>query len=183
VSSVSDFEYFAKKVKKQISIKVEKLKVETSDYLRIKEHESEQKTDSWSKHARIQWDQECYAKEQQSRITIENEANREWFKFKKKRELALRSLLKMRLEEIFPVLAECFISKISQEYETGIFTMPEAYIPSVKKEGFLLQTGEKEEIIFTSGNLYIEYSVERIMEELDDEIVSRMLLKEDKWQK
>jgi hypothetical protein len=61
--------------------------------------------------------------------------------------------------------------------------MPEAYMPSVKKEGFLLHTGEKEEIIFTSGNLYIEYSVERIMEELDDEIVSRMLLKEDKWQK
>ncbi len=183
VSLVSDFEHFAQKVKKQIGVKVEKLEVETSDYLRAKKNESDHNIESWLKHAQNEWDQERYAEEQQSRIIIAEDANREWSKFKKKRELALRSLLKVRLEEIFSVLAECFISKISQEYQTGTFTMPEAYISSVVKEGFLLNIGEKEEIIFTSGNLYIEYSVERIIEELDDEIVSRMLTKEDKWQK
>ena len=182
MSSVSDFEHFAQKVKKQISTKVEKLEVETSDYLQIKENETEHKINSWSKQARLQWDQERYAQEQKSRIIITDEVNRQWSTFKKKRELALRSLLKVRLEEIFPVLAKCFVSQISQEYQTGTFTMPEAYRTSLTKEGFLLHIDEKEQIVFSSGNLYIEYSVERIMEELDEVIISHMATKEERWQ-
>jgi len=58
--------------------------------------------------------------------------------------------------------------------------MPEAYMSFVTKEEFLLRMCEKEEIVFTSGNLYIEYSVERIIEELDDEIT--LHFKDDKWQ-
>jgi len=60
--------------------------------------------------------------------------------------------------------------------------MPKAYMSLVKKEGFFLHTDEKEQIIFTSGNLYIEYSIERIIEELDDEINLGMHFKDDEWQ-
>ena len=182
VSSVSDFEHFAQKVKKQIGIKVRRIEEETSAYLHAKENEAEHKINSWMKHARFEWDQERYAQEQQSRISIAEEVNRQWSEFKKERRSALRSALKVRLEEIFPALAECFVSHVSQQYETGTFTLPEVYMSSVTKEGFVLHSCETEEIVFISGNLYIEYSVERIIEELDDEIVSYMHFKDDKWQ-
>ncbi|WP_415406165.1 hypothetical protein ACLHDG_10390 [Sulfurovum sp. CS9] len=182
VSSVSDFEHFAEKVKKQISTKVRRVEVETSDYLLAKENEAEHKINSWTKHAHFEWDQERYAQEQRSHNSIEEEVNRKWSEFKKERKSALRSALKIRLYQIFPTLAECFISQISQKYQTGTLTMPEAYMSFVTKEGFLLHMCEKEQIIFTSGNLYIEYSVERIIEELTDEIDSRMHFKEDTWQ-
>jgi len=179
VSSVSDFEHFAQKVKKQIGLKVKRVEEETSDYLLQKENEVMHKIGSWMKHAQTQWDQECYAQEQQSRNSIAEEVNRQWSEFKKERKLALDSALKMRLEEIFPSLAECFVFEISQKYQTGTFTMPEAYMSFVTTEGFVLDSCKKEQIVFTNGNLYIEYSVERIIEELDDEINLRM---EDKWQ-
>ena len=182
VSSVSDFEHFAQKVKKQIGIKVKRVEEETSDYLLQSENEVEHKINSWSKHAQTQWDQEHYAQEQQSRNSIVQEVNRQWSEFKKERKSALRSALKIRLEEIFPTLAECFVSQISQKYQTGTFTMPEAYMSSVTKEGFLLHVCKKEKIVFTRGNLYIEYSVERIIEELSDEIALRMDFKEERWQ-
>lgn len=182
VSSVSDFEHFSEKVKKQIGLKVKSVEEETSDYLLQTENEVMHKIDSWLKHAQTQWDQERYAQEQQSRNSIEEEMNRQWSEFKKERKSALRSALKMRLEEIFPTLAECFVSQISQWYQVGTFTMPEAYMSFVTKEEFLLRMCEKEEIVFTSGNLYIEYSVERIMEELSDEIDLHMHFKDDRWQ-
>ena len=182
VSSVSDFEHFAQKVKKQIGLKVKSVEEETSDYLLQTENEVVHKIDSWSKHAQTQWDQERYGQEQQSRNSITEEVNRQWSEFKKERKSALRSAIKVRLEEVFPALAECFISQILQEYQTGTFTMPEAYMSLVKKEGFFLHTDEKEQIIFTNGNLFIEYSVEHIIEELDDEINLGMHFKDDKWQ-
>ncbi len=182
VSSVSDFEHFAQKVKKQISTKVRRIEVETSDHLLQTENEAEHKINSWTKHAQTQWGQERYAQEQQSRNSISEEVNRQWSEFKKERRTVLSSALKVRLEEVFPMLAECFVSQISQKYGTGTFTMPKAYMSFVTTEGFVLHSCEKEEIIFTSGNLYIEYSVERIIEELDDEINLGMHFKDDKWQ-
>jgi len=77
VSSVSDFEHFAQKVKKQISTKVRSIEIETSDYLHAKENEAEYKIDSWIKHAHFEWDQERYTQEQQSRIRVEEEVNRQ----------------------------------------------------------------------------------------------------------
>jgi len=182
VSSVSDFEHFAQKVKKQIGFKVKSVEEETSDYLLQTENEVMHKIDSWLKYAQTQWDQERYAQEQQSRNSITEEVNRQWSEFKKEHKSTLRSALKIRLKEVFPALAECFVSQISQKYQIGTFTMPKAYMSLVKKEGFFLHTDEKEQIIFTSGNLYIEYSIERIIEELDDEINLGMHFKDDEWQ-
>jgi len=170
VSSVSDFEHFAQKVKKQIEIKIKRVEEETSDYLHAKENETDHKINSWMKHAQNEWDQERYAQEQQSRNRITEEVNRQWSEFKKERKLTLNSVLKERLDQIFPSLVECFVLQLLQKYQTGTFTMPKAYMPLVTKEGFLLHLCKKEQIIFTRGNLYIEYSVERIIEELDDEI-------------
>lgn len=179
VSSVSDFEHFAEKIKKQTSTKVRKIEAETADYLLQTENEAEHKINCWLKHAQTQWNQERYAKEQQSFKGINEDVKRQWSAFKKERTSALREAFRIRLEEIFPALAECFISQVSQQYQTGSFTMPEAYMPFLKEEGFILHLSEKEQIVFRSENLYIEYSVERIIEELDEEINVHM---EDKWQ-
>ncbi len=179
MSSVSDFENFAQKIKEQISITVKEIETESAAYLLQKEHETAYNIDAWLKQEEIKWNQAYNAQKQQSRNLVEGKMNAEWFTFKKERRLALRSALKRELEEIFPVLAECFISTVVQKYQKGIFTMPERYFPSVETEGFILNVSEKEEIIFTSENLFIEYSLERIMEELDDDITLGM---EETWQ-
>ena len=182
VSLVSDFEHFAQKVKKQISIKVRRVEAGTSEYVLQTENEAAHKINSWKQHAQTQWDQERYAQEQQSRNAITEEVNRQWSEFKKERRSVLISALKVRLKEVFPMLAACFVSQISQKYGTGTFTMPKAYMSFVTTEGFVLHSCKKEEIVFTSGNLYIEYSIERIIEELSDEINLGMHFKDDKWQ-
>ena len=179
MSSVSDFEHFAQKIKKQISINVKKIETERSDYLLQKTHETVHNIDAWLKQEKVKWDQARYAQKQQSRNLLEGEMNAEWSTFKKERRSVLRSALKRGLEEIFPSLVESFISTIVQKYQKGIFSMPEKYFPLVETEGFVLHVSEKEEIIFTSGNLFIEYSLERIMEELDDDITLGM---EQAWQ-
>jgi len=132
-------------------MKVKRVEEETSAYIHAKEKEAEHKTEHWLKHAENEWRQERYAKEQQSRNRTAEEVNRQWSEFKKERKLALNSVLRERLEQIFPELAECFVSQISQKYQTGTFTMPEAYRPSVTKEGFVLHPCKKEQIIFTRG--------------------------------
>lgn len=182
VSSVSDFEHFSQKVKKQIGIKIKRVEKETSAHLLQTENEVSHKISTWMKHAQTQWDQERYTQEQQSRNSITEEMNRQWAQFKKERKSVLKLALKIRLEQIFPTLAECFVSQISQQYKTGTFTMPEVYMAFITTEGFILHSCEKQEIIFRRGNLYIEYSVERIIEELDDEITLCMNFKEDRWQ-
>lgn len=179
MSSVSDFEYFAQKIKKQISINVKKIETEKSAYLLQKKHETAHNIDVWLKQEEVKWDQAHNAQKQQSRNLVQGEMNAEWSTFKKERRSALRSALKRRLEEIFPSLAECFISTVVQKYQKGIFSMSERYFPLVETERFVLKISKKEEIIFTSGNLFIEYSIERIMEELDDDITLGM---EEAWQ-
>ena len=171
VSSVSDFEHFAQKFREHIAYKIKSLEDETSAYVLKKENETTQTQERWLEDARYQWDKEYHDLERQHQNTIEEEMNKEWSKYIKEYETALRSLLQKELKEAFPKLAECFLSKISKLYETGVFTMPEAYMPLVKKEGLSLQKSAEEKVIFTSGNLYIEYSLERIMEELDEEII------------
>ena len=179
VSSVSDFEHFAEKIKKKTRTKVRKIEAETADYLLQTKNEAEHKINTWLKHAQTQWGQERNAKEQQSLRRRDEEVKRQWSAFKIERTSALREALRIRLEKIFPALAECFISRVSQQYQTGSFTMPEAYMTFIKEEGFIFHLSEKEEIVFRSGNLYIEYSLDRIMEELDAEINLGM---EETWQ-
>ncbi|MEA3456294.1 MAG: hypothetical protein U9R26_07275 [Campylobacterota bacterium] len=178
-SSVSDFELFALKVEEHIASRVKKSKEESSEYRLQKEEENIQEAENWLKQKRTEWKLELAAREQQEKRTIAETVSRQWSLFRKEAEREVKEALKRRLEEEFPILAKCFITLVSKQYETGIFRMPETYSESIDRERFDLELCREEKIVFELGNLYIEYSVERIMEELKSEIVD---LKEDTWQ-
>ena len=108
--------------------------------------------------------------------------NLQWSAFKKERKNRLETALKTRLQEEFPSLAACFIAWVSRNYKTGIFTMHHSFTALAESEQFDIRECEKEQVIFASGNLYIEYSVERIIEELGDEIAQQMHFEENEWQ-
>ncbi len=182
ISSVSDFERYALKSKKRIAAKVKKSEDEASAYALEKEKEAQQETERWLQQSRSEWKRELSARQKQGKRGVSDEVKRQWSAYKKERKQALESALRVRLAEAFPALAECFIDWVSQNYETGVLIMPKAYAASVKTERFDLHESKKEQVVFTSGNLYIEYSVERIIEELGDDIVSSMHFEEGPWQ-
>lgn len=181
VSSVSDFERFALKVKKHIADKINESEKDASFYALRKEEKSAQETEKWLQQARSEWKHELNAREQQEHRAISDEVNREWSTFRKEREMELREAIKEQLGQSFPLLAECFIAWVLQNYETGRLTLPKAYSVHIDTERFNVHTCEEKQVIFESGNLYIEYSVERIIEELNDEITASMHFEEDPW--
>jgi len=183
VSSAYDFENFAEKIEKLTLITVNEIERETEDYLLQREHETKESIALFLKQAQDAWDQEKDSLKKANHHHVETVMNAEWSTFIKERRSALRTALKTRLEEIFPSLAECFISTIIQKYDSGTFIMPERYSVSGLKEGYTLIDSQKDEIIFRSGNLYIEYSVERILEELKDELSSHFNIEDEKWQR
>lgn len=181
ISSVSDFERFALKTKKRIAAKAERSEADASVYALQKEEEALREIERWLQQSRSEWKQELRAREQEGRRGVSDEAERLWSAYKKERRTALEAALKVRLSQEFPVLAACFIAWVSRNYKKGVLIMPKAHMASVKTELFELLECKKEQIVFTSGNLYIEYSVERIIEELGDEIASGMYFEENRW--
>jgi primosomal protein N' len=182
LSSVSDFERFALKSKKRIAAKVKKTEEDASAYALQKEEAAQQEIEHWLRQSRAEWKQALSAKRKRGEKAISDEVKRGWSAYAKEHKTALEAALKVRLSAEFPALAACFIAWVSKKYETGVFTMPRAYAGSVKSEFFEVIECEDEQIVFTSGNLYIEYSVERIIEELADDIASCMRFGEAPWQ-
>ncbi len=181
-SSAYDFEQFAQKIKKKTAMTVKEIEAETADYLLQKEQETEKSIASWLKEAENVSEQERDRQNKLDRHSIEAQMNTEWSAFIKERRSVLRSMLENRIEAQFSSLAECFISTIIKKYEKGTFTMPLKYHASVLKEGFVLKDLDKEKIIFTRKNLFIEYSVERILQELEDELTSHFQMEDGTWQ-
>lgn len=179
ISSVSDFERFAVKTQKSIATKVKRAEDDAALYALQKEEETLRKIQGWRELSRTEWEQELYAREQQGERAVSDEVNRQWSAFKKERKTALKAAFKVRLEEVFADLATCFVAWVSGNYKRGTFTMAEAFIPLVNRERFDIRECEKEQVVFESGNLYIEYSVERIIEELGDEITQHMHFEEN----
>jgi len=182
VSSESDFELFAQKVKEHTNTTIKKIEDEASLYVIKSKEEVVQDIEQYSQEALLRFKQQYKAKEQQGYKDIENEISREWNDFKQERENKLDEELKKRLEEIFPSLATSFIECVSQHYKTGTLVLPKSYMPLIKIEKFSLVQSKDGCIIFKSGNLYIEYSIERIMEELHNDIASSMNFEENLWQ-
>jgi len=181
-SSVSDFERFALKVEEHIAARVKKSEEERSAHRLQKKERSLRETEKCMQQKRSDWKLELTARERQDRRAIADEAAQQWSAFKKESEVAVKEGLKIRLEKEFPSLVECFVKWASQEYEKGIFIMPAVYHALVNRERFELQASQKNTIIFRNNNLYIEYSVERIMEELKSEMTAMMHFEEDPWQ-
>ena len=182
ISSVSDFERFALKTEQSIATKVKKSEENTSLYVLQKEESTLRELQEWRELSTAEWKQELYAREQQGERAIADEINRQWSAFKKERKRALEVTLKTRLQDEFPALAACFITWVSHNYKTGSFTLNSSFTALVDNKQFDIHECEKEQVIFASGNLYIEYSVERIIEELGDEIAKQMHFEENEWQ-
>lgn len=183
MSSAYDFEHFAEKIEKLTLITVDEIERETADYLLQRENDTTETIALFLRQAQDAWDQEKDSRKKTNHHHVETLMNAEWSTFIKERRSALTTALRTRLEEIFPSLAECFISTVIQKYDSGTFTMPERYSVSGLKEGYVLIDSEKDEIIFRSGNLYIEYSVERIFEELEEELTLHFNIEDEKWQR
>ena len=182
VSSASDFELFAQKVKEHTILSIKKIEDEVSMYVTKSEKIALQELQIHSLETTALWEQEYKAIEQQEYKNIDDDISRQWNVFKQKRENTLYRELKEELNKIFPKLAKSFIFCIANRYDTGIFILPKAYITLVEIEKFNLHTNKDNKLIFKSGNLYIEYSVERIMEELHNDIASSMNFEENVWQ-
>lgn len=182
ISSVSDFERFALKTEQSIAAKVKKSEDDASLYALQKEASSLQELERWKVLSAAEWKQELYAREQQGERAVADEVNTQWSAFKKERKTAIKTALKARLQQEFPALAACFVAWVSRNYKTGTFTMNRSFMALVESEKFEVRECEKEQVVFTSGKLYIEYSVERIIDELGDEIAQQMHFEENEWQ-
>lgn len=183
VSSVSDFERFAQTLRKAIAADVKERGEKAASYARQKEAESQQLTKQWREASDREWQQELRLRQRIGRREIAEEVRRQWSAFRQARELALKTTLRKELRVIFPELAQCFIAWVSDNYNGGRFTVPKAYRHLVKSSLFEVMTCEEEEVVFEKGNLYIEYSVQRIIEELGDEIAFQMHVEDIEWQK
>lgn len=181
-SSVSDFELFALKVEEHITAKVKKSEEDSAAYHLQKKEEILRKTEEWITQKHSEWKLELSVQEQQERRAFSDETGRQWSLFKKESEKEVSEALKKRLEEEFPILVKCFITWVSQQYQTGVFIAPASYGKLVNTEKFDLEVCSEEKIVFRQDNLYIEYSVERIMEELKDEMTAMMHFEENLWQ-
>lgn len=182
VSSASDFDLFSQKVKEHTSSLIKKIEDEASIYVKKSEKMALQELKIDSLETTALWEHEYKAIERQEYKNIENDINMQWNAFKQERENTLYIQLKQELYKIFSKLAKSFILCVSNRYETGTFIIPKSYMTLVKGEKFKLHTNEDNKIIFKNGNLYIEYSVERIMEELHNDIASSMNFEENIWQ-
>lgn len=182
VSSESDFELFAKKVKAHTLTAVKKIEDEASLYVAESEKKALEDIERYSQEIRIQWEKEFRQKEQQEYKNIESDLKREWNSFKQDRESMLYKYVQEGIEKIFSSLVESFLAYISDHYESGILIMPNSFAQKVNIEKFEVHESEDERIIFKKDNLYIEYSLERVMEELHNDIASSMSFEENLWQ-
>lgn len=174
VSSVSDFERYAKTLQKAIAAGVKEREEKAASYARQKEAESQQQTEQWREESQTEWKQELRLRERIGRREIAEEMSRQWSVFRQARESVLKTALAKELEAIFPELAECFIGWVSDNYNGGRFTVPKTFLSLIKSPLFEVTTCEEEQVVFEKENLYIEYSVRRIIEELGDKIALQM---------
>lgn len=182
VSSVSDFERFARNINSRVGTAVTKIEAEALTYARQKEEGALREAARWAEQSQTQWKAELRMREERGGRAITEEMERQWYGFRRERESALKKRLEVRLKAIFPELAECFVAWVSRNYASGSFSVPKAYAALVERPRFALSECEKEQLLFVKGNLHIEYSVARIIEELGDEIALQMRFEEGTWQ-
>jgi hypothetical protein len=182
ISSVSDFNHFAQKIEKSIATKVKIKEADASAYVLQKQKDTLTEITQWKERSVKQWNQELNALEQREEKALLNDIKQQWSVFKKDHETAFRQTFREALEDSFEALAKCFIAWVSRNYTTGTFTMAKKYTALIENTQFNIQESTQEQIAFASGNLYIEYSVDRIIEELGDEINKHLHLEENEWQ-
>ncbi|PHR57899.1 MAG: hypothetical protein COA44_05380 [Arcobacter sp.] len=182
ISLASDFDRFSQKIKSHINIDIKKKTDEALAYALEKKHKTSQEVDLYLQNEQHAWEKEYQEQEKQAYRQIKNDMSKQWSDFKKEREKVLRVQIQEKIEEIFPSLAESFISWVCKNYTQGTFHLPKAYISLINTDQFHLSENNQDGIIFKDKNLYIEYSIERIMDELNEEISSAINFKGNEWQ-
>lgn len=182
LSSVSDFDIFSKRLKEHISTTVKEDERKASEYVLESKKNAMEDIEKYSISANLEWKREYKERQSQELKNIKSTISREWNSFKQERQNILYIKLRESLKEIFPTLAKSFIDCISTKYDNGTFIFAKPYFEFLKTEKFDLLESNNEKIIFKNENLYIEYSVERIMEELRNDITLSMNFEEYQWQ-
>lgn len=182
ISLASDFDRFSKKINEHTDIDIKKIREEALAYALEKKEHASQEVDIWLKKEQTTWKKEYQEQQAQAYRQIKNDINKQWNIFKIEREKVLRIQIQEKIEEVFPSLAETFITWVCKNYTQGTFLLPKAYMSFIKTDHFTVSESKQEGIIFKDKNLYIEYSVKRIMQELNDEISSAINFKGNEWQ-
>ena len=179
----SDFERFSLKVKEHIGHKIEKSKNDTSYYVNMKKQKAEEERNLWLEKASAELRYELELKERQGRNKIAEKIKQKLAIFRNEKEENLLNAFKKLIEQNFPSLAECFIQWTQNNYLKGTFILPKEYHKFVDSERYGIEVTELNRIVFTDENLYIEYSIERVVEEFYDEVIDLIQKEEDKWLK
>ena len=182
ISLASDFERFSQHINEQTHIHTQKHKDKALSYALEKKETASNEIDIWIKTEQSAWKKEYQERQRQAYIKIQNDINTQWSTFKKEREKVLRKQIEEKIEEVFPNLVETFINWVCANYSKGTFILPREYISFIRKDKFIVSESNQEGVIFKDQNLYIEYSVKRIIDELNEDIASALNFEGNEWQ-
>jgi len=174
VSSASDFERFSRRIGSSVQSRINGITAEAARYAEDKKRSAEAEAKQWSDEAYAALALELRHREREALRTVTETLNREWARFMLEQRNAVAEALRLRLSLAFPELAECFIVAVMQRYADGTFLLPASFAALVDTTRFGVETEAQTRVIFTRGHLYIEYSIERIIEELAEEIAAQL---------
>ena len=97
------------------------------------------------------------------------ESRREHYASIEKQNVEIKEAVRRRLEEEFDELAGCFLRWLEREYESGSVTVFPEFDGAIPAK-FRVHREKGRSIRFSKENLFIEFSVETLMEEYAGEI-------------
>jgi magnesium-transporting ATPase (P-type) len=92
----------------------------------------------------------------------------------KKQTYKIRHMLKNRIDKEFDFLSECFLKKISAQFDEGDLKLYKKF-DTIDLKKFNISYPKKKKIVFTKQNIYIEFSVELILREYHEIIKEKIV--------
>lgn len=145
------------------------------DYAKNKLTQAEDSSKNLFNNVMLELEKEIEDLKIQKIIAIEMNYTRKRHLLVKKFTYKIKNVLKNRLTQEFDYLSECFLKKITNQFETGNLIIYKKFtIPNLEK--FDISYSDEKKIIFTKQNKYIEFSVELILREYQ-EIIKEKIVK------
>ena len=92
----------------------------------------------------------------------------------KKQTYKIRDMLKERIDKEFDFLSECFLKKISTQFDEGDLKLYKKF-DTIDLKKFNISYPKKKKIVFSKQNIYIEFSVELILREYHEIIKEKIV--------
>ena len=172
--SASDFERFARRAEDDIDDEVRRLAEAADRYARERSVAGEKEAERWLQRARERMTVRLREREARERKRIGEALEARRSAFREERIAALARRFRTVLEKAFGRLAACFVRWVQARYGSGAFTLPPALAEEVDRQRFEVHESGEERVVFRQGNLTIDYSVERILEEFEPRIALRV---------